>query len=379
MRNDSDPQKKIIKFTDVTETVCTHLQMPGIVSDALFTDYDNDGFADILIDGECMPLQLYKNNMGRNFIPVSVEAFHHTNGWYNSIAAGDFDNDGDMDYIAGNLGLNSKYKATKAEPVSVRYNDYNKDGAIDVFLFSYNNGKEYPYQTRTVFTEQITTLKKKIFYYQDFGSMGYTDIFSEEQRKDDKELKAYLMASLYIENIGNSKFSVKPLPMQAQTAPMFGIVPFDIDADGNLDILAVGNSYAPEALTGRYDASIGWVLKGDGKNDFIYMPPFVSLFTVSGDAKSFVKLQGKSNRCMLLAAQNRGPFKAFQTKAYCYPLQRNDVYVIYTLTNGLKRKEEFYYSNSYYSQSGRFAVTDNTVKALDIFSADGNARHIQLR
>lgn len=129
------------------------------------------------------------------------------------------------------------------------------------------------------------------------------------------------MASVYIENLGNNHFNIKPLPIEAQTAPMFGIVPFDIDADGNLDILAVGNSYAPEALTGRYDASVGWVLRGNGENNFEYMPPFHFWFYGKRRCKSFVKLQLRSQRCLLRLRKTKGRLKHLKQTPFasrCY-------------------------------------------------------------
>ena len=223
LRNDTDPISNHIKFTDITSQICHALMQPGMVSCALFTDYDNDGYADLLLAGEFMPLQLYKNQKGKNFKLLPVPAFEKSDGWYNSLAAGDFDNDGDMDYVAGNVGLNSRYNATGDEPVSVRFSDFDKNGSMDAFLFGYNSGKEYPLQTRTVVTEQIPSLKKRMLYFNEYGKMGYNEMFTEQERGNAKGLTAFQMQSLYIENKGNNQFVIKPLPMAAQIAPIFGI------------------------------------------------------------------------------------------------------------------------------------------------------------
>jgi hypothetical protein len=379
LRNDSDPQKGVVKFTDVTSELCPQLVVPGIVSSAIWTDYNNDSYADLFVVGEFMPLSLYRNSAGKRFDLVSVPAFEHTAGWYNSVAAGDFDNDGDMDYVAGNLGLNSKYKASLSQPVSVRYNDFDKNGSQDAFLFSYNNGKEYPAQTRTTVTEQIPSLRKRAYYFSDYGKMGYDDLFTKAERDAAKQVQAYQMASLYVENKGGGLFGLTQLPMMAQLAPVFGILPMDVDRDGNLDIVAVGNSYAPEALTGRYDASYGWVLRGTGKGQFTPVAFRNSGFIVPGDARSLVKLSRGDGTCLLLAGINSAPLKTFQMneRVRCENVKKNETSAIYTLTNGQKRRDEFFFGSSYLSQQGRFLILDNTIKSVQIFSGSSATRTMQ--
>jgi len=378
LRNDTDPISNHIKFTDITSQICPALMQPGMVSCALFTDYDNDGYADLLLAGEFMPLQLYKNQKGKNFKLLPVPAFEKSDGWYNSLAAGDFDNDGDMDYVAGNVGLNSRYNATGDEPVSVRFSDFDKNGSMDAFLFGYNSGKEYPLQTRTVVTEQIPSLKKRMLYFSEYGKMGYNEMFTEPERGNAKVLTAFQMQSLYIENKGNNQFVIKPLPMAAQIAPIFGILIEDVDADCNLDIIAIGNSFAPESLNGRYDASNGSVLKGNGMGDFTSIKMNQSGLAVMGDGKALVKLNYHHTNSVLLATQNSGTLKAYDmvTVAQCIPVLPNETYATIQLKNGKQRRHEFFRGSSYLSQSGRFVNIDNTVKSLHIFTADGTKREV---
>jgi len=378
LRNDTDPTSHQIKFTDITSQICPALMQPGMVSCALFTDYDNDGFADLFLSGEFMPLQLYKNKRGKSFELLPVSTFEKSDGWYNSLAAGDLDNDGDMDYVAGNVGLNSRYKATGDEPISVRFSDFDKNGSMDAFLFGYNKGKEYPLQTRTVITEQIPSLKKRMLYFNEYGKMGYNEMFTEPERGNAKELIAFQMQSLYIENKGNNQFVIKPLPMAAQIAPIFGISIEDVDADGNLDIIAIGNSYAPESLNGRYDASNGSVLKGNGMGDFTSIKMNQSGLAVMGDGKALVKLNYHHTNSVLLATQNSGTLKAYDmvTVAQCIPVLPNETYATIQLKNGKQRRHEFFRGSSYLSQSGRFVNIDNTVKSLHIFTADGTKREV---
>lgn len=373
LRNDTDPQSRAVRFTDVTAQLAPGLMAPGMVAAALWTDYDNDSYPDLMLAGEFMPILLFKNNQGKGLSPVRSEGFAYTNGWYNSLTGADFDNDGDIDYVAGNLGLNSRYRCSEKEPISVRYHDFNRDGAPDAFLFGYLNGREYPLHTRATMLEQIPSLKKKAFYYHQFGKMSYANLFSSEERRGAKELKAYQMASLYIENKGKNGFAVKPLPLMVQVAPLMGVLPLDVDGDGNLDMVAIGNSYAPDALSGRYDAAIGWVLKGDGMGGFKTIRPQVSGFAIRGDGRALVRLKKADNSCLLLASENSGPISAYRLQGVqsCIALRKEATYALYTLQNGKKRKEEFYKGSSYLSQQGRFITISRAIKRVDFFSSTG--------
>ena len=260
----------------------------------------------------------------------------------------------------------------------MRFSDFDKNGSIDAFLFGYNNGKEYPLQTRTIVTEQIPSLKKRMLYFHEYGKMGYNEMFTEQERISAKELTAFQMQSLYIENKGNGQFVIKPLPMAAQIAPIFGISIEDVDADGNLDIIAIGNSYAPEALNGRYDASNGLVLKGNGKGDFTSVKMNQSGLAVMGDGKAMVKLNYHHTNCVLLATQNSGPLKAYEmaTVSQCIPALPNEISATIQFKNGKQRREEFFRGSSYLSQSGRFINIDSTVQILHFVTADGTKREV---
>jgi enediyne biosynthesis protein E4 len=377
LRNDSDPKTKRILFTDITATAAPGLLQPGMVTAGIFTDYNNDGFADILITGEFMPLQLFRNQQNGQFVRVEVAAFKKSAGWYNSLTRGDFDNDGDIDYIAGNLGLNSRYKASTTEPLTIRYNDYDKDKITDAFLYQFNKGIEYPVQTRTQVMEQIPLLKKKFFYFHAYGEATYTSLFSEKERMNDQILPAYQLASVYISNEGHDSFALKPLPIAAQTAPVQGMLPMDVNEDGWLDLLMVGNSYAPEALTGRYDASKGWVLLGAAKTQFVFAPPATTGFDVPGDARSLVYLQGKKGQ-LILASQNQGPLAIFNAlTTTCIPLLPDDFGLIVELADGSHRKQEYYPGDGYLSQSGRQVPVPKNWKSIVLLSTGHQNRTIK--
>ncbi len=378
LRNDFNPTTGQTKFTDATSQYCPAIRKCGMVTAALWTDYDNDGFLDLMITGEFMSLEIYRNIAGKMFKKILPANFKNYTGWYNSITGADFDNDGDADYVLGNLGLNSRFKANIKEPVTVRYRDFNDDGALDAFLFSYVNGVEYPVHTRNTMIDQIAALKKKIYYYHDFGKMGYKDIFNEADRQNATELEAFNMASIYVENKGSGKFKVSRLPKSAQCAPLNGIIAQDINQDGNLDIVAVGNFYGPESLTGRYDASTGWVLVGNGKGNFTSKKAAETGFFVPGDARALVKLNGGSRGTIVIAGRNKAPLCTFEKTSVnsLIPLKKDDSYALYTLRNGRKRKEEIYYGSSYLSQSGRFLEIGTEIKSVEIFNSYDKSRKL---
>jgi hypothetical protein len=300
-------------------------------------------------------------------------------GWWNSLVAGDFDNDGDIDYIAGNLGLNSLYKASAAQPVCIYAKDYNKDGRIDPILCRYIQGKEYPAHYRESMTEQIGEFKKVFYTYASYGEKTLSDIFTPGQLKDAYIKKATQMASLYIQNNGGGKFSIKLMPVEAQLSPIFGMSVSDIDNDGNLDVLTVGNDFSAETLSGRYDASLGNYFKGDGKGNFKAVAMNHAGFLVKGDAKALAEIQLGKGGSLFLASQNRDSLKVFSPASPIKnkrTVMKDDAYAQFIFQDGRKRKEELYFGNTYLSQSSRMLSVPAGVKEIIITSTNGKKRTV---
>lgn len=382
-RNDS--KNGVIKFTDVTNEVAPGLKNIGLTCDALWTDFDNDGWTDLIIAGEWMPIQFFKNNHGKLENISATSGINNETGWWNSIVAGDFDNDGDIDYIVGNLGKNSFYRASHNYPVNIYAKDFDKNGALDIITTVYlpdENGilKEFPAQTRDDQVEQIPSLKKRFLTYKDFGKATFSDIFTKDELEGALKLQANNFESSYIENLGNGKFKMHPLPVMAQLAPLYGMVVDDFNHDGNLDVAINGNDFGTEVGNGRYDALNGLVLLGDGKGNFSPLSILQSGLYIPGDGKALIKCRGSNNRYFLTASQNNGPLKVFSSKTAqkIIPILPNDKYWIYTLKNGKKRKEELYRGNSYLSQSAPFITADESVISIEITNNKGEKRIIPI-
>ena len=382
LRNDNG------KFTDVTEQFCPELHYLGMITDALWSDFDNDGKPDLVITGEWMPVTFLKNT-GSAFVSVNKTSGIDSHiGWWNSLVAGDFDNDGDIDYIAGNLGLNSSYRATPQEPMTILAKDLDQNGSMDAVVFCYAKAedgtrKPFPMCTRDDMIAQLISTRKKYPTYKSFGLAAMDDFWSKKDRDDAVVLQATDMASCYIENEGNGRFTIKPLPAEAQAAPLYGMRSEDIDEDGNLDLMLVGNDYGMEPYSGRHDAFSGLFLKGDGKGNFSSTAVAKSGFFVNGDAKGLAALHTAKNEDILIATQNQDSLKVFRKNANnsnesakWINLNTNDFCADITFSDNKKRHEEFYYGSTYLSQSSRKMKIDKNAVKIVITDFKGNKREI---
>ena len=382
-RNDS--KNGHIKFTDVTNEVAKDLNNIGLVCDAMFTDFDNDGWPDLILAGEWMPVTFLKNNKGKFTNVTAGTGISNQTGWWNSIAAGDFDNDGDIDYVVGNLGQNSFYKATEQYPVSIYAKDFDNNGSYDAFPSLYlpvsqdnPEKKEFPAQTRDDAVKQMIGMRSKFQNYKSYATATMDQLFTKEQLKDALILRVNNFNSCYLQNDGNGKFTLSPLPFQAQFSALNGMTADDFDGDGNLDIVINTNDYSTDVSVGRYDALNGLLLKGDGKGNFVPQTMLESGIYIPGNGKALVKLRGKDGKYLLAAGQNRGPLKVFELKknTNTLPLLFDDESVEITLKNGKKQRQEFYYGFSFLSQSARFLSIGENVKSITITNSNNKKRTI---
>ena len=305
-RNDSD--KTGCRFTNVTEAVAPGFIKLGLVTSALWTDVDNDGWIDLMIVGEFMPITCYKNNEGKTFTPLAKESLGHTSGWWNSLTGGDFDNDGDTDYIAGNLGLNTRYRGNRKEPLCIYASDYDKSGSIDPVMTMYSEGVQQIVHAWDDMVKQMNPIRARFRTYLPYAETSFEDSFTKAELESAYVVCGEWFETSYIENAGQGNFSIKAMPVNAQFSPVFGTLPGDFDGDGNLDVLMIGNSYATEVSTGRYDACIGLYFRGDGKGNFTSTPVQKSGFVADKDGKGLSKLilgrwtrtdiGGKQQRCV---------------------------------------------------------------------------------
>ncbi|MCH8903830.1 MAG: VCBS repeat-containing protein [Bacteroidetes bacterium] len=233
------------RFTDVTESMAPGLVEAGMVTSALWTDFDKDGAMDLFVVGEWMPLSLYHNENGNLVNSTEKYNLQNTTGWWNRIVQADIDGDGDQDYIVGNLGLNYKYKASVEEPLHVYCSDFDRNGTMDIVLGYYNQGECYPVRGRECTSQQIPFIKEKFENYESFGLATLYEVYGDDLNTALHQ-EAKLFESCYLENKGEDGFAVIPLPTRAQFSTVFGIIPEDFDKDGHMDLIIAGNLYVSE-------------------------------------------------------------------------------------------------------------------------------------
>jgi hypothetical protein len=305
-------------------------------------------------------------------------------GWWNSIVAGDFDNDGDIDYVVGNLGLNSYYKADAEHPVRVYGKDFDNNGVYDMLTSLYlpdqkGRLREFPAIGRDDLLRQMNSMRHRFPSYRDYAVATMDKVLTPEDRNGATILTANQMRSCLFRNDGGGKFTMIPLPVEAQFSVINGMVAGDFDGDGNLDIVMSGNDYGTEVSTGRYDAMNGLLLRGDGSCGFFPATILQSGIFIPGDGKALVALRGAGGHYLLAAGQNRGPLKVFKRRmdGRQVALMPSEVAAMVRLKDGRVRREEYYYGESFLSQSGRFMDWNGPVVEAEIVDEKGRKRVVR--
>ena len=381
LRNDSKDGH--IKFTDVTAEVAPSLKNIGMVCDATFTDFDNDGWPDLIMTGEWMPITFLRNDHGKFVNVTSSSGISDKLGWWNSIVAGDFRHTGRTDYIVGNVGQNTLFQVSDQYSAYITAKDFDGSGytAIPSLFLPDQNGekKEFPVHGREDMLKQMISMKKKFTNYKSYATATMDDILSTEQKQGAIRLKANLLKSCFLRNDGNGKFTLIPLPVEAQFSTLNGMEAGDFDGDGNMDVVINGNDYGTDVSIGRYDALNGLMLKGDGKGNFKPLSILQSGIYIPGNGKALVKLRDTKGNLLLAASQNKDTLKMFKLNA-AYKTVKVDpaeTYALIKYKNGTVQKQEFYYGSSFLSQSARFITLNDDMESVVVFDENGKKRVIK--
>jgi len=295
-------------FKDVTAEIAPDFEKLGMITDANWTDFDGNGTLDLIVVGEWTPILFYSNTGGTFKNVTENTALENTKGWWSSITQDDFDNDGDMDYVVGNLGLNYKYQANAEEPFEVYADDFDTNGRKDIVLSYYNFGKLFPVRGKSCSSQQMPSLTTKFQDYNSFAQADVTEVYGKEKlEKAEIHYTAQTFASSYIENLGAGKLKLTLLPNEVQFSSVNKIVSNDIDKDGFKDILIVGNLFSSEIETPRNDSSMGTYLKGDGKGNFTPVPSEKSGLYIKGDVKDLSTIQIQNKKFLIAIKNNDFP------------------------------------------------------------------------
>lgn len=342
------------------------LEELGMVSDAAFTDYNNDGKPDLLIVGEFMAPVLLENS-GNSLVDISQKiGLSGLSGWFNSIAVGDFNNSGYSDYILGNYGLNSRIKASDKEPVRIYATDLDRSGNLDPIITYYIMGQEWPLASLNTLIEQTVSMRRKFPKYNDYAKAGIEEIMGANNLERAFKLEAHTLKSISLINENGKSFTVKELPIEAQFGPLKGMVPIDLNDDGFLDLAVIGNNYETEVVTGRHDAMNGLYLYGDGKGGFTAKRGNETGFHFQKNARSLVVWPGKE--LLLIAAQNDGTAIFFKPgipffNAEAMPA-RGHLFIDFGEDG--KRKVEPAQFNTYYGHSSTKAIVRQGIKGVEL-------------
>jgi hypothetical protein len=290
------------RYQDITNQIAPELANLGLVKDAAWTDFDVDGNLDLIVIGEWMPLTIFLNKNGKLVNETASFGLENTNGWWNSIAVEDFNQDGFPDVVVGNLGLNHRMKPSKEFPIKMMLADFDKNGSVEQIVSYPVEGKYFTVASKDELVKQIPALKKEFVRYNDFAGKTVDEIFSKFQIKEAPYLKSNQFESLMLYNQKGKNFTAQALPIEAQFSPIADIAVEDVDQDGYLDLILGGNTTAVASYFGSYQGNWGLILKGDANGSFKTFKE--SPLKIKGDVKKIKELTVGTKKWFVFAKNN---------------------------------------------------------------------------
>lgn len=301
------------KFTDVTEALNPALASPGMVTSAVWADVDNDGNPDLIVAGEWMPIRIFRN-AGTEFVEVTDDyGLTHSSGWWNCVEVADLNGDGFVDIIAGNTGGNSFFSSSAENPVQIVVKDFDNNGSIDPIITYFNefDRERFIVHNRLVLIDQLPKVKGRFETFTQYAVTPFKQAFTPEELEGALTLDARKLESVVMINEGGKSFRIVDLPDIAQISTVNDLVVDDINGDGHADLILIGNNYDQETLFGRFDASLGTVLLGDGAFNWTPLPHYESGFLADGNARYIELLRSGGEGKILLVSNNNGPLQFF--------------------------------------------------------------------
>lgn len=370
------------KYKDVSERYIPGLKNIGMVTAAVWTDFDQDGMVDLIVVGEWMPITFFKQfrqsgevsfeNISNEISPKNAE------GWWNSIYSVGIDKDGKLEYILGNSGKNLRWQADEQTPLLLLADDFDGNGSVDPVMFGHLVDGMYPVASRNMLVSQVPSWRNKFLKYNEFAKVNLDGFFTREQRRNAIELKVHEFSSVSMKMDDSGRFQIYPLPMEAQFSPIYGIHVDHVDDR----VFLIGNFYGNETVTGRYDAALGSVLEW-GENSHKSLPLQETGFLVEGEGRSLAGLTAANGESLIIALSHQGPLQIFKNTAdngakRNLALEKDDFKVSFFLEGGLSKTLEVPYGTGYLSQSSRVIKIPENCKKIRIMKFSGAFREVDL-
>ena len=385
--NESRPDA--LRFVDATAEIAPDLAKTGLVTSAIWSDANGDGWIDLLVTHEWGPVKLFVNRQGRLHDESEAVGLARHKGWWNGIAARDFDNDGDMDYVATNFGLNTKYRASQEKPVYVYFGDYGGNGRMNIVEAKTSESGLLPVRGKSCSSNAMPHLKDRFKTFRAFATASLNEIYTDACLEESLRHEANTLESGVFLNTGrpgDCEFTFQPLPRLAQIAPGFGVVATETNGDAFADIYFVQNFFTPQRETGRMDGGVSALLAGNGDGSFQIVPTETSGLIVPGDAKALTVadlnddghpdfLASRNNDFALAFVSTQAHGRSLRVALKSQPANAHAIGSRVTVfgEDGTKQMAEVFAGGGYLSQSPAhlFFGVPNAIERIEVRWPDG--------
>jgi len=302
-------------FADVTKSIAPQLEYAGMVTAALWQDVDQDNKADLVVVGSWMPITIFSNTGKGLILSTLNNQFSKTNGWWNCIKAADLDHDGNIDFVVGNLGLNTKLKADSLHPATLYVNDFDKNGTKECVMAYYkSDDKSYPYYLRGDLVAQMPSLKKRFLLFADYAGKTIEEVFDKTVLETAVKKEVYEFQSVIIWNNGHGKFTMQPLPAEAQFSPVYALLAGDFRGDNKTAIYLAGNEAGFKPELGVSDANFGVMYSINAGRKLVPIPVASSGLFYNGEVRDVIHINTADNKQTIILGLNNQPLKVFKNK-----------------------------------------------------------------